>query len=65
MRSDTPCPNRLDLLRIEGFDMGEFTNVGASDEGLVARTGQDHAEHGSVRLCIRKCGLQIRPGRRI
>jgi hypothetical protein len=38
--------------------MRKLTDVSASDEGLFARAGQDHAEHGRVRLCILKGGLQ-------
>ena len=45
--------------------MREFTDVGAGDEGLVARAGEDHAVHGRVGLCILECSLQIGPGRRV
>jgi hypothetical protein len=45
--------------------MRKFADVGAGDEGLVARAGEDHTVHGRVGLCILEIGLQIGPGRRV
>src|SRR5258706_4665520 len=58
-------PEPAGLLRIVCVDMREFTDVGAGDEGLVARAGEDHAVHRRVGLCILEGGPQIGPGRRI
>jgi hypothetical protein len=52
-------PEPAGLLRLIGVDMREFADVGAGDEGLVARAGEDHAVHGRVGLCILEGGPQI------
>jgi len=56
-------PEAAGLLRTVGVDMRKFADVGAGDESLVARAGEDDAVHGSVGLCVLECGLQIGPGR--
>ena len=48
MRFRTPVRNVLDLSASTARDLGEFADVGAGDERLVACSGQDHAAHVGV-----------------
>lgn len=51
-----------------GFDcarLRQVTDIGAGDEGFIARARQDDAAHGRIILRILEGGPQVLPGRRI
>ena len=58
-------PETAGLLGFERRDLRELADVGAGDEGLVARSGQDDAAHRGVVPRILEGGPQVLPGRRI
>ena len=65
MRSSTSCPNRLDCSASNAGGLCELADVGAGDEGLVARSCQDDTAHVGVVPRILKGGSQVFPRRRI
>ena len=65
MRSSTCLPEAAGPFGVDCARLREVADVGAGDEGLVARSRQDDAAHGRIILRILEGGPQVLPCRRI
>ena len=65
IRSSTDCPRCVYSLPETASCFDEFANVGASNEGLLTRSGQDGDTDSGVVLDLSESGAQLFHGRHV